>query len=307
MRTTKRISLPLLLILLLGVFACIVPGIPQIDQNAAGTAVQQTLSAIIKQTEDAGQSIVDVSSDTPEATFTAFPTFTPMATSTPTLVPTSTLTVTPVPSWTPTFPMISVSVATNCRLGPGKVYQLVGGLPAGEWVRVYARDPGEDYWYIRNPDKPSQFCWVWGEYATVIGPVGGLAIYTPPPSPTPTMTSTPAPDFDASYSGLQSCNGKFWADIKLKNTGTGTFRSVSMTLTDTVTKAVKTTIKDGFTDLTGCNSTTKDTLAPGKTVIASSPAFAYNPGGHKINASITLCTATGLNGYCVTLKMTFKP
>ncbi len=307
MRGFKRTSLPLLLILL-GVFACVIPGTPQVDQNAAGTAVQETLSAIIKQTEDAGQSIVDYSTDTPEPTLTSSATFTAiLPTFTSTLTPTSTLPPTPFPTWTPTYPMLSVSVATNCRVGPGKIYTLLGGLPAGQSVRVYARDPGENYWYIRNPDKPAQFCWVWGEYGTVIGPVGGLPVYTPPPSPTPTITSTPAPDFDASYAALQTCSNKWWFDFRLKNTGTASFRSANITFKDTVTGTLVNAMTDGFTDRTNCSSSSKAVLAPGKTLIASSPQIGYQPGGHKINATITLCTDIGLNGYCVTQKLSFKP
>ncbi len=317
MRTMKRTSLPLLLILL-GVLACAVPAVPIIDQNAAGTAVQETLSAIIQQTENAGENIVDVSSDTPEPsplasatltsippsftpTFTAIFTSTATETSTPTLIPTATRTS------TPSQPMVSVSVATNCRVGPGKIYQLVGGLPAGQWVRVYARDPGGNYWFIRNPDRTSQFCWIWGEYATVIGPTGQLPVYTPPPTPTPTMTSTPAPAFDASFQGVEGCNNRWWADIKLKNTGSSTFRSLTLTVRDTVTSVMITVISDEFTDRTGCNSVVKDTLPPGKALTVSSAAFGYLPSGHKINATITLCTNTGMNGFCVTRKFTFKP
>ena len=77
MRTWKRTPLPLLL-MLLGVFACVLPAVPQVDQNAAGTAVQGTLNAIIKQTQDAGLPIVDTETDTPtlEASLTPSPTFT---------------------------------------------------------------------------------------------------------------------------------------------------------------------------------------------------------------------------------------
>ncbi len=317
MRTMKRTSLPLLLVLL-GVLACAVPAVPIIDQNAAGTAVQETLSAIIKQTQDAGENIVDVSSDTPapsavaSATLTAIPpsftpTFTPIFTSTATETSTPTLIPTATRTSTPSEPMVSVSVPTNCRVGPGKIYQLVGGLPSGKWVRVYARDPGGDYWYIRNPDKPTQYCWIWGEYATVIGPIGQLPVYTPPPTPTPTMTSTPAPDFEASYQGLESCSNRWWADLKLRNTGSSTFRSMTISLRDTVTTVMVTLIADDFVDRTGCNSSIRDVLAPGKAATASSAAFTYLPSGHKISAIVTLCTNPGMNGMCVTRKFSFKP
>ncbi len=309
MRAMTRTSLPFLLILL-GVLACAVPGIPQVDQNAAGTAVAETLNAIIQMTQDAGQNVVDISSDTPAPTLTpsATPTFNPIfPTLTASPIPPATLTPTASLTSTPLVAMISVSIPTNCRLGPGKVYKMIGVLQDGYWVQAYARDPTNNYWYIRNPANSADFCWVWGEYASVTGPAYSLPIYTPPPSPTPTYTSTPAPSFNPSYLGLQTCSGSWWADIKLKNNGSVTFRSVSMTLKDTVTSVTKTSIKDGFTDLTGCNSSTKDTLVPGKAVTASAPKFGYDFGGHKINATITLCTGTGLNGYCVTETLTFKP
>ncbi len=305
MLTFKRTSLPLLLVLL-GVFACAVPVIPQVDQNAGGTAVAQTVLAIIQQTQGAEAGVSDVSSDTPAAPTVPPSTATPIDTFTPTLVPTSTLSPTPTLTVTPLVPMISVSVPTNCRVGPGKIYDMVGALLVGEVVQVYARDPGGNYWYIRNPDEPGQFCWVWGEYATVTGLFSALPVYTPPPSPTPTFTATPSPDFDMSYAGLDTCTG-WWVDFKLRNTGSITFKSVSMTVKDTVTSTVVSRIQDGFTDQTGCASASRKMLLPGKAVNESAPEFSYDPTGHKLKATVTLCSDTGLNGMCVTQNMTFTP
>jgi hypothetical protein len=39
----------------------------------------------------------------------------------------------------------------------------------------------------------------------------------------------------------------------------------------------------------------------------SSPQFAYDPNGHKLKATITLCSNPGLNGTCVTKTITFTP
>ena len=307
MRTIKRTSLPLLLILL-GVFACAMPVVPQVDQNAAGTAVAETLSVIIQMTRDAGSGVSLDASDTPTIPFTDTTTpEPPTATSTLTFTPLPTLTHTPPPTFAPLLAMISVSVPTNCREGPGKTYDMVGALTVGEVVQVYGRTPGSDYWYIRNPDSPSHFCWVWGEYATVSGLTSAVPVFTPPPTPTPTYTATPHPDFDASYGGLEACSG-WWVDIDLHNTGTITFRSVSLTVKDTVTSTVVSAIGDGFTDRTGCSSsTTKKTLAPGKTLGQSSPKFAYDPGGHKLKVTVTLCSGTGLNGTCITDQINFTP
>ena len=305
MRTILRTSLPVLLILL-GVFACALPEIPQVYQSDGGTSVAQTVEAIIHQTAGAAD-VVEVFSDTPAAvstsSATAIETFTPAP---PTLTLTASPSSTPILTATSPVPMISVSVPTNCRLGPGKAYDQVGALMVGETVQVYARSSLGNYWYIHNPDSPSKFCWVWGEYATVTGYISTLPVYTPPPTPTPTITSTPAPAFDASFTGLDSCSG-WWLDFKLKNNGQITFKSISMTVLDTVTSTVTTSVTDGFTDNTGCSSTSKSTLVAGKSATVSSPQFSYDPSGHKLKTTITLCSNTGLNGTCVTETFTVKP
>ena len=305
MQTFRRTSLPLLFILL-GILACALPGIPQqVDQNSVSTAVAQTLAVIAQMTRDAGSGVVDVKSATPSATLRPEdPTYTPLP---PTFTPTLTLSPTAVFTVTPLFPMIHVSVATNCRLGPGKLYRLVGALLVGETVRVYARDPSGDYWYIRNPDRATGFCWVWGEYATVTGITSVLPIYTPPPTPTPTRTATPSPGFDVSYGGIGACAG-WWVDVDLENTGSMTFKSVSLTVKDTVTSSVVATVADGFVQKTGCTSSlTRKALLPGRAFTESSPRFSYKPVGHKMRATVTLCSDLGLNGSCVTESIVFTP
>lgn len=240
-----------------------------------------------------------------------FPTNTSMPTETFTsLPPTDTPTITPTATWpfTPTLevPMISVSVATNCRNGPGKVYGYEGALLIGQTAEVLARDPSGDYWYIRNPESSgNQFCWVWGKYATVVGNVVILPVYTPPPTPTPTntplptFTPTPSPSFALSFSGLDTCAPNWWVDVKLKNNGSVSFKSVDIVIKDTVTNVVIENLADGFTDISGClKTTTKDTLAPGDTYLLSSPAFSYDPTGHKVNVTVTLCSNLGQKGKC---------
>lgn len=91
-------------------------------------------------------------------------------------------------------PIISVSLDTACRIGPGNVYQYLGALIVGEEAEIVARDPSSKYWYIKNPDG-NGFCWVWGEYGTIVGDTSKLPIYTPIPTPTFTPTAT----FTATY------------------------------------------------------------------------------------------------------------
>lgn len=277
-------------VLLIASLACALPGAtPTPEQNFIGTMVAQTVAAGLTQSAPTVTPIGVGPSPTITQTFA------------PTFTPTSTLTPTPIFTSTPLVPKVSVSVPTNCRVGPGKIYDRVGALLVGETAEVVGRDPTGNYWYIRNPDQPNDFCWLWGEYATVTGNFTALPIFTPPPTP------TPSPAFDMYYDGLETCAG-WWVDLELENTGGLTFRSVSVTVKDTVTGTTLSLSSDGFTDLDGClDSTTRETLNPGSTRVVSAPAFDYDPTGNKIRATVTLCSNKGLNGTCVTNTITFTP
>lgn len=280
------------IVLLTASLACALPGAPTADPNAVGTIVAQTIVAGLSQTPEGVIPNTGLGSPTPTQTFTP---------EVPTLTPTQTLSPTPFFTPTPLIPQISVSVSTNCRVGPGKVYDRVGALLVGEVAEVVGRDQTGNYWYIRNPDASGQFCWLWGEYATLTGNYVALPMFTPPPTP------TPSPAFEASYDGKDTCAG-WWVDVRLENTGGLTFRSLSLTVKDTVTDTTLSLSSDGFTDLDGClDSDTRDNLAPEVTRIVSSPAFNYDPTGHKIRTTITLCSNKGLNGTCVTDTITFTP
>jgi hypothetical protein len=266
--------------------------------------VAQTVAAMI--TLDALQATLPPALEA-TATETVTPTFT-FTPEPPTLTPT--ITLTPTPPFTPTLEisLITVSVDTNCRSGPGKVYDMQGALLVGEFAQIYARDPTNNYWYIRNPDGDPEFCWVWGKYATLIGPALLLPVFTPPPTPTATATPLPAPKFTAQYTGLDSCNGYWWTEIRLKNTGGVPFKSVGISIKDKVTDATVAEISDGFINLDNCQTkSTKEILGVGETYIISTPAFNYNPEGHKLLMTITLCSDTGQTGTCATEKLNFAP
>lgn len=272
-------------VLLITALACStqVSTVPTLDPNSINTSIAQTVSVGTTQTAQA---------------------FIALASPTPSLVPpTATPTLSPTPEFTatPSVPLITVSVATNCRVGPGRIYDRIGALLVGEVAEVVGRDSAGNYWYIRNPDRPDGFCWLWGEYATLVGNTVALPIYTPPPTP------TPIPDFTASYDGLDTCVG-WWVDIELENTGGVTFRSVSITLRDTDTNTVVALSADGFTNNNGCSGTnTRDNLDPGGRRVVSAPAFVYDPTGNDLRATITLCSNKGLNGLCVSKVINFTP
>jgi len=270
--------------------ACSSPNVTTPDPNFISTSVVQTLLAIQMQGTQLDIPITGAESAT--ATFTPEP---------PTLSPTPTLTATPVFTATPLIPQITVSVATNCRMGPGKVYDLVGALLVGETAEVYGRDLTGNYWYVRNPDSSNGFCWLWGEYASLVGNTQTLPVLTPPPTP------TPVPAFEASYDGLDSCVG-WWVEIRLANSGSIDFESISLTVKDTVTNTVLSVDTNIFTNVNGCSgSRTRETLVSGKAMTVSSPPFGYDPTGNKIRATITLCTNNSQKGACITDEITFTP
>ena len=111
---------------------------------------------------------------------------TPIPTQTETITPTITMTATMTMTATPETPMVGVSVDTNCRSGPGTIYDYIGALLVGEQAEVVGRSDDGEYWIIKNPDREGE-CWLWAQYAEVMGQTAELPLYTQPPTPTPTF------------------------------------------------------------------------------------------------------------------------
>ena len=299
MRKSPLVLLSLGVLLIL-TQACGVPNFPAPteDLNFLGTAVMSTMISGATQTAQVGITPTSLISPSPLATST--PEF-PAATFTATLSPTPVFTSTPVFTATSTVPQVSVSVATNCRAGPGRVYDRLGGLQVGQVAEVVGRNQTNNYWYIRNPSNSNGFCWLWGEYATVSGNFAALPVLTPPPTP------TPMPVFAAEYERMESCNG-WWVDINLANTGGITFESISLTVRDRDTDIVTSLISDSFTNLNGCpEAPSRDRLNPGGDLTVSSSQFRYDLRGHRLRATITLCSRDELSGTCITEVINFTP
>jgi len=288
----KRHPLPVSFIaLLIASLACVLPGASApapSDPNVVNTSIAQTISA--RQTQV-------LLNNPATATHTSTP-------ETPTLTLEPTLSATPDITATPGKPTISVSVDTNCRLGPGAIYPRVGILLVGETAEIVGREPKGEYWYIPNPDvadNGEEFCWVWGEYATISGNLLPLLYLSPPP---PATTS-----FDLTFEKLETCNN-WWADFKLVNKGGVLFRSMTITLTDADTNPVTTVAlsANGFADNSACGApVVTDTLVSGGAVTISSPQLGYNPKGHNLNVKVTICTELGQAGTCITKELSFKP
>ena len=275
-------------VLVLAILACNLPvsTTPTPEPGAAYPSAAQTVAAAVNQTLGPTQPL---STPLPGETFTPLPTLT------------ATLSPTPIFTATNSVPMISVTVDTNCRVGPGKIYDYLGGIYVGQMAEVYGRNSSSDYWYIRLPENPSIFCWITGQYATVVGNASALPVFTPPPTP------TPKPDFEMTYAGMDSCVG-WWLEFKLKNIGPLPFKSYSIVVKDITTNTTLTASDNGFADMDGClASGIIASLDPGKSYILSGPVFVYNPNNHQIKATIALCTENGLGGQCINHTLEFKP
>lgn len=90
---------------------------------------------------------------------------------------------------------VTVSVATNCRLGPGQNFASVYGMPVGQVAKVVAKNSYSGYWIIEIPGQAGQTCWLWGKYAAISGDTASLKdVVTPTSAATqkPTATKTPS-------------------------------------------------------------------------------------------------------------------
>jgi len=151
--------------------------LPSAEQNSFQTSVAGTLAAEnagIPSAEPVDINLPPPPLPSPTLTATLNPTFTPTITTSPTITLTPTLET----------PIVSVSTNTNCRTGPGTIYDIEGVLLVGEQAVVVGKGEFGYYWIIKNPDGFGE-CWLWSNYATVTGPTDSLTVYTPPPTPTP--------------------------------------------------------------------------------------------------------------------------
>ncbi|MFC2063759.1 hypothetical protein ACFLXB_01535 [Chloroflexota bacterium] len=225
--------------------------------------------------------------------------------------PTNTLTPSITVSPTSDGAKVSVSQATNCRSGPGTVYDWLGALNPGQEVDILGKDPSGSSFYIKNPTNPSGFCWIWNTYATVSGNVAAVPVFTPMPTPTPAKTSTPtsAPiDFAVSFSEITTCFGFYYVELKVTNTGSLTWQSFESSIKDNVTATTVVHSDDVFQHWNGCNlALSQDDLTPGETGTTDSNLFNYNPAGNSMTATLKLCSVDGQAGTCLTKTITFTP
>ncbi len=218
-----------------------------------------------------------------------------------TLAPTPSATWTIAASDTPSNPMISVSMDTNCRRGQGQDFDYLGGLSVGETAEVFAKDTTGKYWYILNPDGAG-YCWLWGEYATVVGDTGPLPVYTPEPTP------TPVPDFTFAFDDIVQCVTMYSIKLLVTNTGEVPWESFQLFSRNTTLNISDTWSDNRFADCDACGCDTPATsIQPGQSNYVGSIASFLNhyPSGESFYVELMMCTQDGLAGLCLTKTLSF--
>jgi len=280
--------------LLVLILACNLPGGISEQQDAASggreTVIAGTLTARAVE-----KALADT--DTPKPPPTLSPT--PDATDTPRS------TSTPEPTQTAATAQVHVSGDTFCRTGPGSIYDQRGIFNTGEESEIIAKDPTEGYWYVVNPDDPSERCWIWGKYATPQGSTAGLPVFTPPPTPTPSV------NFSFTYASMDCGAGQcgFWFEVK--NTGGLPLESAWVHIESKSSWAVSTPTKVEATETfnqfwSAINGGKVGKVDVGKKGFTRSGPV-NNPSGYKVQASLKICSQDGLSGSCKTKNISFSP
>ncbi len=267
-------------LLLIGVLL-MATGCSQSDSSVSGT-----IDAAVAGTVEAMDTVAPPT-DTPS------PTLTPSPSSTP--VPLDTDTPTPSPL------MLTVSSATNCRMGPATAYKLVTAIQPGEVVEVAAKSGDDDFWYVANPANPDEFCWLWGEYVTLEGDASLLPVFTPEPSPTPRI------GFTTYLYGFYECGDEFVV-LTVVNSSATTFMSASLRADDiTDSVALHSRIdRHPFAQVPqDCPPDHGNFFPPGAAAFIWMPLGSYTAGNDAM-ATIKLCTKDYAGGDCVTEVAYFR-
>ena len=220
-------------------------------------------------------------------------TFTPEISDTPTLTPT--MTDTP----TPEVALIYTSANTNCRTGQGVNFPWLVSVQAGDESEAVGVDPSGEYpyWYIRRPDQPNEFCWLWGKHATPSGPYESLPVYTPMPTPTPGF------DYKLTYinKGGPCWPGVFYTQYKVENIGAFTLESWKTKATDHTGGSDPQIVDSNefymYDD--SCNQiNTQNDLTPGEAHHVLM-IFGSDPSGHDISVTVRICQEDDIAGECL--------
>jgi len=222
-----------------------------------------------------------------------------------TQTPTSTATEAPLPEPSATatveIPIAEVVRESNCRAGPAGNYELVTTYQVGQKLEIVAKDLGGGYWFIRNPEKSEEQCYLLAQNIKIAGDTSALPKITPQASP------TSAPYFKVNFKKFDSCKGEKFATFTVENVGSVPFRSFYIKVTDQkVNKSVEQAL-NAFDQIVGCVLAKNIApLDPGANGYVTSPPFKWTVNENKLRAAIMLCTEKSLKGTCVTQNINVK-
>ena len=252
--------------------------------------------------------VIDVDATFTSISLTQFALLTPSTPQEPTALPSATLLPTLISTVAPSVPMVTVSVGTNCRTGPGTNFNYLSALLVGEQAEVVGKYTSANpaYWIIK---KGTVTCWLWGQYATVQGDTNSLPEIASPPTPTPTATATETatpvpvgPSLSFSFEGVSHCSaGDDYVTLKLFNNGSVAFESAEIVVSDLDT--AKNLYGPAFSNAPfggispGCG-VGDSSLGVGKTAYLSAFIGSPAPSGHHIRITVTLCSQDNLVGEC---------
>ena len=221
-------------------------------------------------------------------------------TNTPTLTATQKPTLEPSATFTPEPPKAEVVRESNCRIGPGALYDLVAKYPVGQLLNVVAKDLGGGYWFVQNPEKLEEQCYLLAQNIKISGNTDVLPKFTPLPSP------TSAPYFEVTFKKFDTCENRDYVIFDFVNKGSFVFRSVYIRVINKGGESVEQAF-NAF-DLKAKCVLIKNIapLDPGKSGYVYSPQFTWSGHGTKLRAIIMACTEKNLKGSCVTQTVDIK-
>lgn len=215
----------------------------------------------------------------------------------PTSTPTFTLEPTTPPTFTP-MPHILISGNTNCRTGPGSVYDWLHTYLAGDQALLLGKNADASFWFISDQNGINPDCWLWGKYATPAGDTAFVPVFTPPPTP------TPYPDFTVSYEGSDCGAGSCWLWFKIDNTGSIKWESVLVYAKNIVTSDDAVNVSNTF--LTGIMGSDIANVPVGGSGYTHSERLP-NPSGNTVDVIVVACEKDNLTEICQGRHLTVNP
>ena len=206
-----------------------------------------------------------------------------------------TATATPLPAVTSTIaPYVLISGNTNCRTGPGSVYDLLHTYLAGEQADLLGKNAAESFYFTTDQNGINPDCWLWGQYATPVGDTSLLPVFTPPPTPTPN------PNFEITFDRNDGAAGTWHLVFQIDNTGSVPWESALMYVYDPTSYGEAGHFANNFWEFNTPGSTI-DSIPVGGTAFFVSGGITnplFTPGGGLLDFYMIICDQEYLGGSC---------